>query len=326
MINIDLTTKNTVYNTLGPQAQWIQHRFGRRDYPDVELELDNVLSVLCSTDCPINFISVYGDPSCYTHILDVLRNIDIGRCVFNSYLNFKNDQLINLLNEKHAYVVVPLFGIGDLNNKLLLGSEWDTVVENLNNLSCNVCIEWFEYHFNQHQTEQVRKLNNKSNITVNVQSGICTHYLNFSPIVDEYGNWLYDAYLPNSKWQSLQKTVNGYNSLIQYIKPKIGKNILAKPLVYDPKINYVYDTTISICATGHVFPSYSLSSIFSNALCTDWTLSFSNVTEKDKVTVNEDLKYICSAIKQIQNYLKKDITLEKKDFDEILTDLADSNV
>ena len=57
MINVDLTTKNTVYNTLGPQAQWIQHRFGRRDYPDIELDAELVIKILQDTQDTINFIS-----------------------------------------------------------------------------------------------------------------------------------------------------------------------------------------------------------------------------------------------------------------------------
>ena len=92
MINIDLTTKNTVYNTLGPQAQWVQHRFGRRDYPNIELAVETVKQVISQSSDTINFISVFGDPSEHTDIIEIVNYLDQGKLVFNSYLNFNNDK------------------------------------------------------------------------------------------------------------------------------------------------------------------------------------------------------------------------------------------
>ena len=42
-MNIDPTTHSTVYNPLSSQGQWAQHRFGKRDYPELNLDLETVL-------------------------------------------------------------------------------------------------------------------------------------------------------------------------------------------------------------------------------------------------------------------------------------------
>jgi hypothetical protein len=325
MINIDLTTKNTVYNTLGPQAQWIQHRFGRRNYPDLELELDTVVKIVQESEDTINLISCYGDPSSYSNILDILDKVKEGRCVFNSHLSFENDQLIDALNNKQAYVVVPLFGIEDLNDKILLRSNWDLVLKNIKNLKCNVCIEFYTYSFNYHQIDKVRSLFNSDNIEVKFKEGLYTHPAGFSPIVDENGKWLYDAYSPKSKWKELLQTVNGYNCLIQFVKPVKGKSILKNPLIY--RIDGVSARdNISISVTGDVFPSYNLLVQFSNALCSDWTLAFSKITERDNVTVKEDFRNVCIDLSNILDYLKQHNNVYKNDFDSILTNLANSNI
>jgi hypothetical protein len=325
MINIDLTTKNTVYNTLGPQAQWIQHRFGRRKYPDLEIEVDTVVKIVQDTEDTINLISCYGDSSSYSNILDVLSKVKEGRCVFNSHLSFENNQLIDVLNNKQAYVVVPLFGIEELNDKILLHSNWDLVLKNLKNLKCNVCIEFYTYSFNRHQIEKVCSLFNSDNIEIKIKEGIYTHPAGFSPIVNEEGKWLYDVYSPKSKWTELVQTVNGYNCLIQFIKPIKGKSILNKTLIY--RIDGVSARgDVSISVTGDVFPSYNLLIQFSNALCNDWTLALSKITENDNVTVKEDFRNVCIDLGNILKYLKQNNNIYKNEFNSILANLANSDV
>jgi hypothetical protein len=95
MINIDLTTKNTVYNSLGAQAQWVQHRFGRRNYPDLELDTDTVKQLISQANDTVNLISVFGDPSEHANIIEIIDFIEPGKLIFNSYLNFDNDKSSN---------------------------------------------------------------------------------------------------------------------------------------------------------------------------------------------------------------------------------------
>jgi hypothetical protein len=96
--------------------------------------------------------------------------------------------------------------------------------------------------------------------------------------------------------------------------------------VYAIDENIVTDGVTSISVTGDVFPSHELSTNFSNALCKDWTLAFSKITDVDKVTVKEDFKYICSVISKILLYLKQDNNIYRKDFNTILANLTNSNV
>lgn len=313
MINIDLTTNNTVYNTLGAQAQWLQHRFGKRNYPELSLNTSTVKAFLETCDDTVNFISVFGDPCCHLDFLDIISNVKEGHSVINTYLNFNDDSIIQVLNNKHSYVVVPLYGIGALHDKILLGSDWNVVRNNLSKLT-NVCVEFYMFEHNIYQLEEIKELSRILNFDLKIKQGISLHPDGFSPIVNSNGEWLYDAYPCNEntinlKWKDLYKTVNGYNSLIQFIKPIKGKSILNSPNVFKVQDNYTYDNQTSISVTGHRFNSFELHQVFSNALCTDWDLSFSKITEYDKMTVRQDFKYYCSTLTYISELLKENCTI-----------------
>lgn len=314
MINIDLTTNSTVYNTLGAQAQWIQHRFGKRDYPELNLDHSRVISLIDSQTDTVNFISVFGDPCCHPEFLDILSHTNDGRSVINTYLNFEDDGIIQALNDKHAYVVLQLYGIDELHDKILLNSCWNTVKENISKLTCNVCIEFYVFEHNIHQLEEIKQLSKLLNFDLKVKKGISLHPNGFSPIVDCNGEWLYDVYTcdenaTNVKWKEMHKTVNGYNSLIQFVKPIKGKSIINNPNIFKVQSNYTYDDQVSISVTGNVFNSFELHQVFTNALCSDWDMSFSKITENDKMTVRNDFKYYCSTLNYISSLLKENIII-----------------
>lgn len=314
MINIDLTTSNTVYNTLGAQAQWLQHRFGRRDYPDLSLDSEKIISFINSCEDTINFISVFGDPCCHPKFIDILSCVKEGRSVVNTYLNFNNDSIIQLLNDKQSYVVVPLYGIDDLHDKIILHSDWASVKKNISNLTCNVCVEFYLFEHNIHQLEEITQLSKNLNFELKVKKGISLHPDGFSSIVNEKGVWLYDVYSCDENtvdlmWRNLPKTVHGYNSLIQFVKPIKGKNILKNPNIVRVQDKYTYDNQTSISVTGHIFNSIELHQIFSNALCSDWELSFSKITEYDRMTIKKEFKYYCSTLNHILELLKENKTI-----------------
>jgi len=329
MINIDLTTKNTVYNTLGPQAQWIQHRFGRRDYPDVDLDFACIKDVINKTTDTINFVSVFGDPSEHKDIVKILSLIPAGKIVFNSNLNFVNNKLIEVLNEKHAYIVFPCYGINQLVDKITLNSNWKIIENNLANLHCTVCVEFYLFEHNISQIELVKELCNRLSLELKFKPGVATHPDGFSTIIDNNGIWLYDAYSCNDqmqepKWSNLYQTVPGYNSLIQYIKPVQGNSILEKQNFYKIK-SKLEKNNVSISVTGNVFPSFELHQIFSNALCSDWDFSFSKITHFNRITIKPEYKYLCGSLTQICAMLEFN-SLTKNDYDDILANFADSNV
>lgn len=330
MINIDLTTNSTVYNTLGAQSQWIQHRFGRRNYPNLDLDADIVIKTLNKLTGPIQFISIFGEPCAHPNFLEILKTADVGRTVINTTLNFVNDRIIEELNNKKTFVVVPLYGINELCDKIVLNSDWTTISNNLKKLNTSVSVEFYLFEHNIHQLEEVKEFCKDTNCDLKINKGVSIHPSGFSTIVDEQGEWLYDVYSCNQtstiKWDKLHKTVNGYNSLIQFVKPIKGKSILEKPLVYPFTQDYSYDKDISISVTGDVFPSFELHKMFSNALCDDWNLSIKNIADIDQVTINESFKYVCSSINKILTYLKSNNNIYNKDIDSILTDLANSNI
>ena len=43
---IDPTTINNVYNPTGPQGQWIKHRWGKRNFPQIDIQLEKVMHTL----------------------------------------------------------------------------------------------------------------------------------------------------------------------------------------------------------------------------------------------------------------------------------------
>ena len=43
---IDPTTINNVYNPIGPQGQWIKHRWGKRNFPQIDIKLEKVMHTL----------------------------------------------------------------------------------------------------------------------------------------------------------------------------------------------------------------------------------------------------------------------------------------
>lgn len=310
MINIDVTTKNTVYNTLGPQAQWIQHRFGRRNYPNIELDFLAVKDIIETTTDTINLVSIYGDPCCYTHIKDLLQEIQPGRLVINTYLNFVDDDLIDLINKSNAYVVVPLSGLDDKCDTIVLHSSWDKIQHNLKSLTCGALVEFYTYEHNTHQVEEIQKFCKENIIELNLKKGISIHPDGFSPVVNENGEWLYDVF-PTDNYdicKGLNKTVNGYNSLIQFVKPVTGKSIIDSPIIFNVSHEHVF-TNDSKCLsiTGHTLNSVEKLYAFSNALCTDWNLSYSKILDNKK-QIREDFKYTCALLR------------------EILIDLADSNI
>jgi hypothetical protein len=326
MINIDITTKNTVYNTLGPQAQWVQHRFGRREYPDLDLSSEVVKRVVSNTEDTINFISVYGDPSCHPDILSILESVPAGKLVFNTYLNIENDELIKILNEKNAYIVIPIYGINDLCSKVTLYADWQLILKNLDKLTTQVCIEFYQFNHNAYQVNQLTKICEDRKFDLKIKTNVSLHPSGLSSIVSDDGIWLYDIFNCNNSNRSveLHKTSQGYNNLIQFVKPIKGKSILNKPAFFKMAENYTYDTSLSVSVTGHVFPSFELHQLFSNALCTDWNFSFSKIKDSDGVSIKEEYKYLCSSLNNVISCM--DNNLYTEEFDNILANFADSNV
>lgn len=307
MINIDLTTSNSVYNTIGPQSQWVQHRFGKRDYPSIELDTDIALKYLKGSSDTINFNSIFGDSCLHSNFSTILNEISLGKSVVNTYLNFNNDSIIEALNKHKSYVVVPIYGLDETANKILLDYNWELVKENLKGLSCNIQIEFYIYKHNVHQLNDIKLLAKDLNCYLKICRGTAIHPSGFSPIINKEGKWLYDVFSCEEDAisdTSLNQTVNGYNSLIQFVKPVTGRSILNNPMVYYLEEYHNYDNETSISVTGDIFNSFAMHQIYSNALCTDWNFSLNNIKDADNGVIKQEFRYLVSTVNKILNYLR----------------------
>lgn len=291
MITVDITTRNTVFYPLGPQGQWIQHRFGKRNYPTIDLELD-VIEKIIKTNNTVFLRSIYGDPLCHPNIdkiLDIISHTSTDVFVF-SFLNVSKKIIhkINKIPNIHVYGLVD----GYANyGKTILESDAKRVFGNIKALK-DVTLEFRLY---KHNVVDIRELKDKfPNINVTILPGI--HLIaDFANVVDSYGNWLYDVFYLETVDESayapvLNKTIDGYKVLATYlVEIDKGVSILDMP----PLSKFIRSKTVfnedmtAISVTGHVFNSVELMTIFSNALCKDWKITSSS--DQYQVEINTAL-------------------------------------
>lgn len=325
-VHIDLTTRNTVFNPISAQGSWIQHRFGRRNYPKVELDIKLVTDLLNQTTDTVFLTSSFGDPLCYTHIEEILKLKN--NFIIHSYINIKNDALFNRLADSNNIVVVKLSGIKNLVDKIYLNSDWDTIYNNLSILKDRALIEFELFEHNEHQLPELLKICDQFNSKIKIAAGTSLNGINqketirgFSSIIDQGGNWLYDVNsinhnFPNdfvlasellnldfkkAKEKPLYQTVKGYAILRTFVKKELGKSILNRPSIFktssekSPRPINGY----SVAVTGHVFPNENITKFFSNMLCTDWKLSPKDIFYVDRT--NNYLLDIAKLVGQINS-------------------------
>lgn len=283
-LTVDLTTANTVFYPLGPQGQWICHRFGRRNYPDAELDCDAVISALNSvgvTDLVLS--SVYGDPLCYSQIdclLEYLCDNNIKTHI-HSYLNQRCASTIQLLNTLDAHVIVTVSGIHQLADTVHLNADWGNISHNLQQLTCKKTMIFHMYQHNLSQIPEVEHFCKQHDISLTLLPGPCLS-TNFSSIINQQGKWLYDVYAAHSPQDTqnsqLSQSMEGYHALKKYRATPAGKSILDQPMIFKTGYNPVQqDNQVSVAVTGHVFKNVEHMQAFTNALCPDWRITKSDV-------------------------------------------------
>jgi len=45
-LTVDLTSNNKVFNCLSPQGSWIFHRFGKREYPLIDIDISKIKNLI----------------------------------------------------------------------------------------------------------------------------------------------------------------------------------------------------------------------------------------------------------------------------------------
>lgn len=349
-VHIDLTTANTIYNPLGPQGSWIQHRFGRRNYPHLELDKDLVLSYLNQTNDLVFLTSSYGDPLCYSHIESIIKTNK--QFIIHSYLNIRNDKLFELLAKSNSTVFVKLSGLEDLADKIYLDANWEIIERNLSILQNKAVIEFELFEHNYHQLDQLIKLCQRFNTKVKIAHGTSLNEIfteglirGYSSIINQQGNWLYDVVSVNSPFpqdfclpedlltvpkltlpqKDLVQSTRGFLTLRTFVKEKIGRNILERPLTFKTEFKKGFRplTGYSISVTGHVFPNEEITKIFSNMLCSDWQIGYKDVFNNN--STNEYLLEIVKLVNQI-NTLELNKIHYSNSLKNVLGYLSNSNI
>lgn len=286
MITIDITSRNTIFNPLSGQGSWIQHRFGRRNYPIFDLDLDTI-SAIFDEHKQVFVRSVFGDPLCHpdiNKILELANEKSINLILF-TYINISDRQILDNLIKHNISVFVPVDGFCTYG-KTLLDSCGATVFDNLQILGARATVEYHLYSYNINEIDLIKDYCAENGCNLKFQAGK-GFGLPVTSIINSAGDWLYDVVPLMSEYSTVsdnrlvEKTVEGYRSLLDYAKPIQGKSILEKPLIskqLQTEEKFSVDMP-AVSITGHLFESTEEMFAFSNALCTDWQINFDNLSK-----------------------------------------------
>ena len=292
---VDVTTHNKIYNTVGSQAQWYRHRWGRRDYPELDLSL---------SDIPDNHIyhltCIYGDPADWKHINQFLENTD--KTIFIDTYGMFDDLTIDLLSQKSiGFIKIKVDGWTETMGKVYLHQQLDAVKKTARSLRSVVKMEYAIYDHNVCDIKGFKFFCESNNIEYEVVLGEETDN-GLSCIVNENGEWLYDIFSVHTVDETqldrapkdLDQTTTGYERLKTYLKGPDGRSILEHPLIpqianlavsQDIKDKFQEDTVKFIAPTGQLFENIHLGQIFMLLLASDWkftSLDLPNLDDYEK--------------------------------------------
>jgi hypothetical protein len=271
---IDTTTDSIVFNPLSAQGQWVNHRFGKRNI-NYQLDSNSLIDYISSLNDidHVDFVSVFGDPMCYTDIEKVvsfLTSHHISSTIVTYGMGDIN--LYKSLSDLGAYFVFKTTGIVD---KVFLNADWKIVKANIDAVK-NKQIQFIKFKHNKLDLKYMKELFDK----VYEHDGDCIAG-DMSNIVNEEGKWLYDVHTVDSNKPTLEKSLQGYHYLKHFVKKIKGKSILDNPdnfvLPNAKAFEMEQQEDIYLSVTGHVFYNYEEMQIFSNALCDDWELQAFNL-------------------------------------------------
>lgn len=336
---IDPTTYSTVYNPLSSQGQWAQHRFGKRNYPELNLDLETVLHGLDSIsegffvfDQPIYLKSTYGDAGLWKDATRISKLVG-GMLTISTY-GMIPSKTVETLKSHQAMIHVFCDGFESECGKIFLGAEWESVANVLNLANSNAMVEFFVYEHNKHQIPYLITYCSQRSVKIKFTPGIANDTIG-SCVIDQNSNWLYDV-IPvnletemldsdydavklreikdkynNSKPIPLQRHLENYNSLRTFVAERKGRGLLDSPMVsqlikHDQLQGFDNQDkdNIHITPTGHVTENGEEFYMFLNMLSPDWQMTNKNVA---KINLKDDyaLKTLYYAQKFDQEFLEK---------------------
>lgn len=274
-IRIDTTTNSKVFNPMSASGQWLCSSFGKRSpgtynaqYP-VLVEMTQDLPDLQS----VTLYSEYGDAMEWSHIFAWLRVMTYqGVYTMIETYGMQDSKLYSQIADQSVYVVFNIDGMWEQSGKVFLNSDWKIIKENIRILGSKAHVKFHKFKHNAYQENALQAFCVACKATLEVvQDPLFGRRMH--SVIDEQKNWLYDVHDINWTGPTLHKTSIGWNTL----KTKV-LNIKGTPIDENPDITVPYeassldtDDMINITVKGHVIKGSSISQIFSNALCNDWT-------------------------------------------------------
>lgn len=345
MLFIDLTSESDVFNSTSPQGHWLYHKFGKRNFPTGELDLEEVKNFI-SKENPKDIIchSYFGDPLFYTKIISFAEYCyeeGINLMLF-TYGNFKSKNDIDRLTELNVKFYIFLCGNNKNNSLVYINSSKDNIQYIFENIKAeNLFIEYSLYDHNVNDLKEILQdvLEKRCNIKVSHGNLLGNTFTN---IMNETGTWLYDIHkcnvdydfmgefikgtevlsaintLENLEYKSkgLFQSAPGYLLLRTFIYERGQKNIFDVTLEKvdaEQFLNYDGDTYINYL--GYIFKNRNIYETFNNSLCDDWS---ENLKRNGQLKIENSL--FSSETKKLMHLNRKNKANEKlkivsKDFD-----------
>lgn len=314
-IRIDTTTNSKVFNPMSASGQWLCSAFGKRTPGNINAQYPVLVEM--TQDLPdlqsVTLYSEYGDAMEWPHVSAWLRVMTYqGVYTMIETYGMGDSKLYSQIADQSVYVVFNIDGMWEQSGKVFLNSDWKIIKENIRILGSKAHVKFHKFKHNQYQENALQAfcVACKAHFEV-VQDPLFGRRMH--SIIDEDKNWLYDVHDVDWNGPTLHQTLAGWNVLKTKTLSVEGKSIdqvgnLPIPLDAEP-INT--DDMINITIKGHVIKGSSISQLFSNALCTDWTVN----------DIDQETDYNKSVILELSKISRKDldtVNIYKNDINSIM--------
>lgn len=305
---LDVTTNNTVYNTISLQAKWFAHRWGKRHYPTLDLELSNIPA------SPIYHLAcAYGDPADWKHIDEFL--LTTNQTVFlDTYGMFTTSTLELLKDVSVGFVHLYIDGWETTMGKVHLGQQLERVKNTVFALPRTTTLIYSVYQHNMCDIPEFIQFCKKHKIKYDIRHGDITDD-GLSCIVNQDADWLYDVWAApttnpddmdfSQEWP-LYKSTTGSQRLLTFMRSPEGRSIIDKPLIPNLtmltlsekiKDKFIDTEPCFVAVTGMIFENRELGQLFMALLGTDWKFTVLDLPHLDDY--RKEVLYGASLIKAL---------------------------
>lgn len=301
MLYLDLTSSCQVYNPVSPQGHWEYHKFGKRNFPSGESDLENIKKVIVKENHKeIICHSFFGDPLYYSKLLDLAEycfNKDINLMLF-TYGKFRDSNLIDELKNFNVKFYIFLSGYKENNTLIYLNSSYDNIEYIFKNVDSNNL--FIEYSLYDHNVEDLKKVLDdvlEKQCSIKVSNGNLLGN-NFTNILDIDGKWLYDIHKFDGELNFLDNFLQGVDVLsainnlenLEYKSKELIKSsagyLLLRTYLYERNYKNIFDVRLEKLDYGiltdpdgdtyinyldYIFYNRDMYEIFNNSLCDDWS-------------------------------------------------------